>query len=113
MRLLFLGDVVGRHGRSALCEQLPALRERLAADFVIVNGENSAGGFGITEQIFHNLHDSRAPMLSPPATTFGTSGRRSSSSRGRTACCGRSTIPPARRAPAPGCSGPRTAPRCW
>ena len=54
-----------------------------------------------------------APMLSPRATTFGTSGRRSCLSRGRTACCGRSIIPRARRARAPGCSGPRTAPRCW
>ena len=63
MRLLFLGDVVGRLGRNALCEQLPALRERLAADFVIVNGENSAGGFGITEQIFQNLHDAGADVV--------------------------------------------------
>ena len=63
MRLLFLGDVVGRLGRNALCEQLPALRERLAADFVVVNGENSAGGFGITEQIFQNLHDAGADVV--------------------------------------------------
>ena len=110
MRLLFLGDVVGRLGRNALCEQLPALRERLAADFVIVNGENSAGGFGITEQIFQNLHDAGADVVTA-ANHVGTSGRRSYSSRGRTACCGRSTIPSARRVRAPGCSGPRTAPK--
>lgn len=63
MRLLFLGDVVGRAGRQAVCEQLPALRERLAADFVIVNGENAAGGFGITEQIFQNLRDAGADVV--------------------------------------------------
>jgi metallophosphoesterase (TIGR00282 family) len=57
MRILFLGDVLGRSGRNAVCEQLPALRARLGADFVIVNGENAAGGFGITEQIFQDLRD--------------------------------------------------------
>ncbi len=63
MRLLFLGDVVGRSGRNAVYEALPALRERLAADFVIVNGENSAGGFGITEQIFQDLCDAGADVI--------------------------------------------------
>jgi 2',3'-cyclic-nucleotide 2'-phosphodiesterase len=51
MRILFCGDVVGRSGRSALYEQLPALRRGLALDFVIANGENAAGGFGITPAI--------------------------------------------------------------
>ncbi len=63
MRLLFLGDVVGRSGRNAVCEELPALREKLAADFVIVNGENAAGGFGITEQIFQDLRDAGADAV--------------------------------------------------
>jgi metallophosphoesterase (TIGR00282 family) len=63
MRLLFLGDVVGRLGRNAVCEQLPGLRERLAADFVIVNGENAAGGFGVTEQIIQNLFDAGADVV--------------------------------------------------
>ena len=48
MKLLFVGDVVGRSGRKAVCEHVPALRERLNVDFVIANGENAAGGFGIT-----------------------------------------------------------------
>ncbi len=51
MRLLFLGDVVGRAGRTAVYEALPRVRDRLAPDFVIVNGENAAGGFGITAKI--------------------------------------------------------------
>src|SRR3954454_5105632 len=51
MRLLFIGDIVGRAGRVALLDQLPRLRARYALDFVIVNGENAAGGFGITEAI--------------------------------------------------------------
>jgi metallophosphoesterase (TIGR00282 family) len=51
MRLLFIGDVVGRAGRAILSEQLPKLRLAWNLDFVVVNGENAAGGFGITEAI--------------------------------------------------------------
>src|SRR6516225_8146586 len=51
MRLLFVGDVVGRAGRAVLLENLPNLRRAWALDCVIVNGENAAGGFGITEAI--------------------------------------------------------------
>src|SRR4051795_12947923 len=46
--ILFIGDVVGRAGRRALRELLPGLREEFALDFVVVNGENAAGGIGIT-----------------------------------------------------------------
>ncbi len=63
MRLLFIGDVVGRAGRHAVCEALPGLRARYAIDFAIVNGENSAGGFGITEAIFHDLRDAGADVV--------------------------------------------------
>ena len=52
MRLLFLGDMVGRAGREAVYDRLPGLIESQRADFVIVNGENAAGGFGINEEIF-------------------------------------------------------------
>lgn len=55
MRLLFLGDVVGKPGRTVILEQLPALRDRWALDLVVVNGENAAGGFGITELICEDL----------------------------------------------------------
>lgn len=51
MRLLFLGDIMGRIARHTLVEALPGLRKRLGLDFVVVNGENAAGGFGITETI--------------------------------------------------------------
>lgn len=63
MRLLFLGDVVGRTGRTALTSHLPRLRERYALDFVVVNGENSAGGFGITEAIYHEFLDAGADVV--------------------------------------------------
>ena len=52
MRLLFLGDMVGRSGRTAVWDRLPGLVSDFRLDFVIVNGENAAGGFGITEDIF-------------------------------------------------------------
>lgn len=48
MRILFLGDVVGRGGRSAITARLSGLRRDCAADFVIVNGENASGGMGLT-----------------------------------------------------------------
>ena len=51
MRLLICGDVVGRSGRTAVTDNLKGLRERLRLDFVVVNGENAAGGFGITPKI--------------------------------------------------------------
>ena len=51
MKSLFLGDVVGRAGRDVVVENVPALRERLSIDLVVVNGENAAGGFGITAEI--------------------------------------------------------------
>ena len=51
MRLLFLGDIVGRPGRNAVIERLPGLRDRWQLDCVVINGENAAGGFGITEAI--------------------------------------------------------------
>jgi metallophosphoesterase (TIGR00282 family) len=52
MRLLFIGDIVGRSGRAAVTQQVRRLRARWDLDFVIVNGENAAGGFGLTEAIF-------------------------------------------------------------
>ena len=63
MRILFLGDVVGRSGRKAVCGELPRLRDRYRTDFVIVNGENAAGGFGITEAICEELLDAGADVV--------------------------------------------------
>ncbi|MEM8877818.1 MAG: TIGR00282 family metallophosphoesterase [Pseudomonadota bacterium] len=57
MKLLFLGDVVGRSGRNVVQAELPGLIERCGYDFVVANGENAAGGFGITEAILHDLMD--------------------------------------------------------
>lgn len=55
MRLLFVGDVVGRAGRAAVIQHVPLLRTRWELDFVVVNGENAAGGFGLTEAIYEEF----------------------------------------------------------
>ena len=55
MKLLFVGDVVGGLGRRTLASLLPGLRERHRPDFVVVNGENAAGGVGITEKTAREL----------------------------------------------------------
>ncbi|MEE8353923.1 MAG: YmdB family metallophosphoesterase, partial [Dehalococcoidales bacterium] len=48
MRILAIGDIIGRPGRSAVARMLPGLRRTLGADLVIANGENAAGGIGLT-----------------------------------------------------------------
>src|SRR5258705_2480419 len=63
MRFAFFGDIVGRSGREGLAEHLPALRRRLALEFVIVNAENAAAGFGITENTARELFDAGADCL--------------------------------------------------
>src|SRR6476469_7412284 len=57
MRVLFIGDVVGGPGRRGLEAAMPELRERHRPDLVIVNGENSAGGVGITEKTAEALFE--------------------------------------------------------
>jgi len=63
MRLLFVGDVVGRAGRAILLAQLPLLRTKWALDFVVVNGENAAGGFGITADICEEFIEAGADAV--------------------------------------------------
>ena len=63
MRLAFFGDIVGRSGREGLAEHLPALRRQLQLEFVIVNAENAAAGFGVTESTARELFDAGADCL--------------------------------------------------
>jgi metallophosphoesterase (TIGR00282 family) len=63
MRFAFFGDVVGRSGREGLAEHLPALRRRLGLEFVIINAENAAAGFGITEATARELFEAGADCL--------------------------------------------------
>lgn len=63
MKILFLGDIVGRAGRDAVIAALPGLRARLAADLVIVNVENAAHGFGVTPEIARAVLGAGADVL--------------------------------------------------
>jgi 2',3'-cyclic-nucleotide 2'-phosphodiesterase len=63
LRLLFVGDVVGKPGRQAVCHWLPSLRRRHEVDFAVVNIENAAGGFGFTPEIAREILDAGADCL--------------------------------------------------
>ena len=63
MHILFVGDVVGRSGRTVVYERLPGLVRDWKLDFVVVNGENAAGGFGITEAIYRELIEAGADAV--------------------------------------------------
>ena len=63
MRILFVGDVVGRSGRTAVAEHLPEMIRNWSLDLVVVNGENAAGGFGITEAIYQEFIDAGADAV--------------------------------------------------
>ena len=63
MRILYLGDVVGKSGRDYLTKELPLLRVNLSIDFVVVCGENAAHGFGITEKICNNFYQSGVDVI--------------------------------------------------
>ena len=57
MNILFLGDIMGRSGREVVFKELPPLKIKLEIDIVIINGENAAGGFGITPKICEQFYE--------------------------------------------------------
>ena len=63
MRILFIGDIVGRSGRAIVTAHLPGLIADWTLDLVVINGENAAGGFGITEAIYNELVDAGADAI--------------------------------------------------
>ena len=63
MRILVCGDVVGRSGRTVVTKRLPELRRTLDLDFVIVNAENAAGGFGLTPKICEEMFAAGADVI--------------------------------------------------
>jgi metallophosphoesterase (TIGR00282 family) len=63
MRILFLGDIVAQSGRAVVLQELPGLKRDLKLDFVIVNGENAAHGFGLTEKICVELLDAGVDVI--------------------------------------------------
>ena len=68
MRILFIGDIVGRSGRRIVCERLPGLVANWKLDLVVINGENAAGGFGITESIYQEMLESGADVVTEEGT---------------------------------------------
>ena len=63
MRILFLGDVMGRAGRAAVTQRLPALRRDWGLDFVVVNGENATAGMGLSPEHAKGLFDAGADVV--------------------------------------------------
>ena len=63
MRLLFLGDVVGKPGREGLTAAMPGLRVERLPDLVVANGENAAGGVGITEETAKAIFDAGVDVI--------------------------------------------------
>jgi metallophosphoesterase (TIGR00282 family) len=63
MRVLFIGDVVGKPGREGLAAAMPALREEHLPDLVIVNGENAGGGVGITTETAGEIFEAGADVI--------------------------------------------------
>ena len=63
MRLAIFGDIVGRSGRAALISELPRLKRQHALDFIIVNAENAAGGFGVTARIVEEILAAGADVI--------------------------------------------------
>lgn len=63
MKLLFIGDVVGSPGRRGLARTMPSLKERFEPGMIVVNGENSAGGMGITEKTAIEIFETGADVI--------------------------------------------------
>ncbi|MDA1035565.1 MAG: TIGR00282 family metallophosphoesterase [Chloroflexi bacterium] len=70
MKILMVGDVVGKPGRTALRRLLPELRREFSVDFVTVNGENAAAGFGLTEKIADEIFEAGANVITGGNHTF-------------------------------------------
>ncbi len=63
MRILLIGDIIGRPGRQAVEQFVSALRRQYELDMVIANAENSAGGFGLTSSIAQELFNDGVDVL--------------------------------------------------
>ena len=70
MKILFLGDIVGRSGRELVLKELPSLKEKMEIDFVVVNAENAAHGFGLTPKMFEALKRAGADVITMGNHTF-------------------------------------------
>lgn len=73
MKVLFLGDIVGKSGRLCVKEQLPKMKERYQPDLIIANGENAAHGKGITRKIYQELREQGIDVITMGNHTFSKS----------------------------------------
>ncbi|MDG1859607.1 MAG: TIGR00282 family metallophosphoesterase [Emcibacteraceae bacterium] len=64
MKVVYLGDIMGRSGRNIVADKIPEIKERLKPDFIVVNGENAAAGFGITGKIAKELFEQGVDVIS-------------------------------------------------
>lgn len=71
MNILAIGDIVGEIGVKKIVKELPKLKEKYDIDFCIINGENSAGGLGITKKIFDSLINAGADVITMGNHTWG------------------------------------------
>ena len=71
MNILAIGDIVGEIGVKKIVKELPKLKEKYDIDFCIINGENSAGGMGITKKIFNSLINAGADVITMGNHTWG------------------------------------------
>lgn len=71
MNILAIGDIVGEIGVKKIVKELPKLKEKYDTDFCIINGENSAGGMGITKKIFDSLINAGADVITMGNHTWG------------------------------------------
>ena len=71
MNILAIGDIVGEIGGNKIVKELPKLKEKYNIDFCIINGENSAGGMGITKKIFDSLINAGADVITMGNHTWG------------------------------------------
>lgn len=71
MRILAVGDIIGEPGVKMLKDQLPRIKKEEKIDFVITNGENSAGGMGITERIFNDILNAGTNVITMGNHTWG------------------------------------------
>ena len=69
MKIIFIGDIVGRSGRDALLIGLNELKEKFKPDIIIANAENAASGYGLTKKIANELFDQGINVLTPVSYT--------------------------------------------
>lgn len=71
LKILAVGDIVGENGVKKLKEELPKIRQKNSIDFCIVNGENAAGGMGITTKIFNEMLNLKVDVITMGNHTWG------------------------------------------